>query len=47
MNKPQKQIEKLNITVALRTLKRALLNGDWQNAIRIRRMIMAGTSLIR
>ena len=45
---PMKQntpnVEKLNLTVARRTLKRAIKNGEWKNAERIQQMIKAGSS---
>lgn len=38
------KVEKLNLVVARKTLKRAIKNGEWKNAERIQRMIKAGSS---
>ena len=40
------KVENFNMVVARKTLKRAIKNGDWQNAERIQRMIKAGSSRV-
>jgi hypothetical protein len=44
MKKQNPTVEKLNLVVARKTLKRAIKNGEWKNAERIQRMIKTGSS---
>lgn len=46
MNQKPQNVEKLNLVVARKTLKRAIKNREWKNAERIQKMIKAGSSRV-